>query len=79
MPPNPTDAIEAPLLERLDAVKTAREQADEDLIAVELEDGASPSDVARALLDGGLELLVLRPRAIDLEDAFLSLTEGKLA
>ena len=42
-------------------------------------EGASPGVIARALVKADLELLVLRPRAVDLEDAFLSLTEGKLA
>ena len=66
------------LLRALDEVQDVREQPDDDLLAVELADGASPGRVAAALVENGLELLVLRPRLIDLEDAFLGLTEGKL-
>ena len=48
-------------------------------LLVELEEGAGPGLIAQALVENGLELTLLRPRAIDLEDAFLTLTEGKLA
>jgi len=60
------------------AVAAVREEADEDLLVVDLAEGASAAAVARTLVGAGLDLVVLRPRPVDLEDAFLALTEGTL-
>jgi len=62
----------------LDAVDEVEDLEDDDLLVVVPQEGASPGAVAKALVDAGHELLILRPRIIDLEDAFLTLTEGKL-
>ncbi len=67
------------LLERLDAVADVADEFEDDLLRVSLAEGAGPGEVSRALVEAGYELLILRPREIDLEDAFLTLTEGKLA
>ncbi|MGE0706782.1 MAG: ABC transporter ATP-binding protein [Planctomycetota bacterium] len=71
-------AVAEGLLAGLDAVEEVALDDDGELLRVTLRDGASPGALARRLVENGLELLLLRPREIDLEDAFLSLTEGKL-
>lgn len=51
---------------------------DEDLLIVELEPGRSPGLIAERLVGNGLDLTLLRPRVVALEDAFLSLTDGDM-
>ncbi|MBL4844899.1 MAG: ABC transporter ATP-binding protein [Planctomycetes bacterium] len=48
------------------------------LLIVGLEPGRSPSLIASRLINSGLDLTLLRPREVALEDAFLSLTDGDM-
>lgn len=68
-----------PVLRDLPQVAEVREQAEDDLLLVELATPDGVADVARALVAAELDLLTLRQRAVDLEDAFLSLTRGEVS
>lgn len=48
------------------------------LLVVELESDRSPGLIAERLVQNGLELTLLRPREVALEEAFLSLTDGDM-
>ena len=48
------------------------------LLVVELEAGRSPGLIAERLVQNSLELTLLRPREVALEEAFLSLTDGEM-
>ncbi len=74
-----TLAVAEGLLAALEEVEEVSLREADELLEVSLAEGATPGALARVLLGNGLELSLLRPREIDLEDAFLSLTEGKLA
>jgi ABC-2 type transport system ATP-binding protein len=74
-----SQAVAYGLLSGAEFVESVEDHASGDMLEVQLVEGQSPALIARLLLDNGLELVLLRPREIDLEDAFLSLTEGKLA